>query len=66
MEEASQEDLKGMHNIHQAAQITGKSHWWLRKLARRGSLGFVRVGRQRRLMFPASELLRLLANQKSK
>ena len=51
--------------LHESARLLGKSHWWLRKLAKRGRLGFIRVGRQHRLMFPVSELLKLLEAQKN-
>lgn len=61
-------DLTGLHDVNAAARIVNKSHWWLRKLAKRGSLQFIRVGTQRRLMFSASALLGLLEvqNKKSK
>ena len=59
-------DLRGLHDVNESARLVSKSHWWLRKLAKRGNLAFVRVGPQRRLMFPAAELLRLLESQKKK
>jgi hypothetical protein len=63
---SDRQDLHRLHDVNQSARILGRSHWWLRELVKRGRVGFIRVGGQRRLMFPASELLRLLANQKSK
>lgn len=66
MKEASGEakDLRGLHDVNQAERITGWSHWWLRKLVRRGSLKAIRVGRQRRLMFSAEAILRLIQEGK--
>ena len=67
VEDATDEvkDLRGLHDVNESARLLGKSHWWLRKLAKRGRLGFIRVGRQHRLMFPVSELLKLLEAQKN-
>ena len=40
MKEASGEvkDLRGLHDVNESARLVSKSHWWLRKLAKRGSL----------------------------
>lgn len=62
---AEGKDLQGMHDITQSSQITGITHWGLRRLVRQGRLSYIRVGRQGRLMFPAAELLRLLEARKN-
>ena len=59
-------DLRGLHDVNESARLVSKSHWWLRKLAKRGSLRVIRVGPHHRLMFPAAERLRLLEAQKKK
>lgn len=51
--------IEPLHNLYEAAQITGRSHWSLRKDIRAGRLNAVRIGK--RWMVEPKELRAFIA-----